>query len=97
MLFYRVFFNWGSKNRGQVTVNVLQGNMGQNKLGQSEMLLHCSKCNQSSHPTCVGRNISYHPVNNLHLPVRYQYQYPTYLPTFTQQNGTTLFYILSFW
>ncbi len=34
-----------------------QGNRHRNKLGQSEVLLHCSKCDSSSHPTCVGLNI----------------------------------------
>lgn len=34
-----------------------QGNRQRNKLGQSEVLLHCSKCDSSSHPTCVGLNI----------------------------------------
>ena len=34
-----------------------QGNRGRNKLGQPEVLLHCSKCDSSSHPTCVGLNI----------------------------------------
>ena len=34
-----------------------QGDRRRNKLGQPEVLLHCSKCDSSSHPTCVGLNI----------------------------------------
>ena len=34
-----------------------QGNRQRNKLAQPEVLLHCSKCESSSHPTCVGLNI----------------------------------------
>jgi len=34
-----------------------QGDMGRNKLGQPEMLLHCTKCNSSCHPTCVGLSL----------------------------------------
>merc|ERR1719195_1261068 len=34
-----------------------QGNMNQNKIGVPELLLHCSKCNQSCHPTCVGLSL----------------------------------------
>ena len=34
-----------------------QGNMNQNKIGVPELLLHCSKCNQSAHPTCVGLHL----------------------------------------
>ena len=33
------------------------GNMNQNKIGVPEMLLHCSKCDQSSHPTCIGLSL----------------------------------------
>ena len=33
------------------------GNMNQNKMGVAEMLLHCSKCDQSSHPTCIGLSL----------------------------------------
>jgi len=33
------------------------GNVNQNKIGVPEILLHCSKCNQSSHPTCVGLSL----------------------------------------
>ena len=36
--------------------NIL-GDRKRNKLGQPEVLLHCSKCDSSSHPTCVGLNI----------------------------------------
>ena len=31
--------------------------MNQNKIGVPEMLLHCSKCDQSSHPTCIGLSL----------------------------------------
>merc|ERR1711970_566188 len=31
-----------------------QGNVNQNKIGVHEILLHCTKCDASSHPTCVG-------------------------------------------
>ena len=31
--------------------------MNQNKIGVPELLLHCSKCNQSCHPTCVGLSL----------------------------------------
>jgi len=33
------------------------GNMNQNKIGEPELLLHCTKCNQSSHPTCIGLHL----------------------------------------
>ena len=31
--------------------------MNQNKHGVPEMLLHCTKCAQSCHPTCVGLHL----------------------------------------
>merc|ERR1712088_1154033 len=34
-----------------------QGHMNHNRAGQPEMLLHCSKCNSSCHPTCVGLHL----------------------------------------
>jgi len=33
------------------------GNMNQNKIGVPELMLHCTKCNQSSHPSCVGLHL----------------------------------------
>ena len=39
------------------------GNMNQNKIGVPEMLLHCSKCDQSSHPTCIGLSLDLIHVN----------------------------------
>ena len=41
----------------------LAGNMNQNKIGVPEMLLHCSKCDQSSHPTCIGLSLDLIHVN----------------------------------
>jgi len=34
-----------------------QGNVNQNKIGVPEILLHCTKCDASSHPTCVGLSL----------------------------------------
>jgi len=34
-----------------------QGNVNQNKIGVPEILLHCTKCDNSSHPTCVGLHL----------------------------------------
>ena len=36
---------------------IFPGNMNQNKIGVPEMLLHCSKCDTSSHPTCIGLSL----------------------------------------
>ena len=36
---------------------IFPGNMNQNKIGDPEMLLHCSKCDTSSHPTCIGLSL----------------------------------------
>jgi hypothetical protein len=33
---------------------ICTGDRQRNKLGLPEKLLHCSKCDQSCHPTCVG-------------------------------------------
>lgn len=34
-----------------------QGNVLQNKFGVPELLLHCSKCESSNHPTCAGLHL----------------------------------------
>lgn len=34
-----------------------QGNALQNKFGTPELLLHCSKCESSNHPTCAGLHL----------------------------------------
>ena len=36
---------------------MFKGTMHQNKLGIPELLLHCSKCSQSCHPTCAGLHL----------------------------------------
>ena len=33
------------------------GGAGQNKAGMPELLLHCTKCNSSFHPTCLGLHL----------------------------------------
>jgi len=43
--------------RPLATCKHCNGNINQNKIGVPELLLHCSKCNQSSHPTCVGLSL----------------------------------------
>ena len=43
--------------RPLATCKHCNGNITQNKIGVPELLLHCSKCNQSSHPTCVGLSL----------------------------------------
>jgi len=43
--------------RPLATCKHCQGNPNQNKLGIPEILLHCTKCDNSSHPTCVGLHL----------------------------------------
>jgi len=43
--------------RPNAICKMCQGNMNHNRAGQPEMLLHCSKCNSSCHPTCVGLSL----------------------------------------
>merc|ERR1711892_1437232 len=43
--------------RPLATCKHCQGNPNQNKLGIPEILLHCTKCDKSSHPTCVGLHL----------------------------------------
>ncbi len=39
------------------TCKTCQGNRQNNKIGQPEVMLNCSKCDNSMHPTCIGLNI----------------------------------------
>jgi len=43
--------------RPLATCKHCQGNPTQNKIGVPELLLHCTKCDNSSHPTCVGLHL----------------------------------------
>jgi len=43
--------------RPLATCKICKGNLNQNKNGIPELLLHCSKCDQSFHPTCVGLHL----------------------------------------
>jgi len=43
--------------RPLATCKNCQGNPNQNKIGIPELLLHCTKCDHSSHPTCVGLHL----------------------------------------
>jgi len=43
--------------RPHAVCKMCQGNMSANKLGLGEMLLNCTKCQQSCHPTCAGLHL----------------------------------------
>jgi len=43
--------------RHNAICKMCQGNMAKNKQGVPELLIHCSKCSQSCHPSCVGLHL----------------------------------------
>ena len=67
----------GGKERGreELFTDCSAGNMNQNKFGVPEMMLHCSKCDQSSHPTCVGLSLDLIHVSIALSSVRRQSSY----------------------